>query len=494
MREALEIVLVAFVVIGAVPAVTMGLQFLLVPVHAWRNHYGAAGVALPRVAVVIPAWNEGAVIGASIERLLALDYPRESLRLYVVDDASTDDTPAVVLDWAARHPGRVIHLRREKGGQGKAHTLNHGLVHVLGEPWAQAVLIMDADVIYAPDSLRRMARHLADPQVGAVTAYIREGTRRTAYLNRFVGVEYVLAQLAARRAQNVLGAMACLAGGAQLHARANLEALGGRIDTATLAEDTVTTLLTQIDGRRVVFEPHAVVLAEEPRAIDALWKQRLRWARGNVQVTRRFRRIWFRPRWWGSGEAADGAAGDGGRHRLGSLTFGAIWFSVLLLPVFMVLASVGLVGLYLLESSLLWRAFQWLWISIGLIYLYSMLIGVQLDGPVTRRGWREVILFPGAIAMVVMLSAFFPGLFDERVPALFGLHLTATGERIWVLFTFVWISACMLGAWLCRVVDRALRRSGEGSRGDGVANWLSPCWWASWGTGRSCARSPWTPT
>ena len=41
----------------------------------------------------------------------------------------------------------------------------------------QAVLIMDADVIYEPDSLRRMTRHLADPGVGAVTAYIKEGSR-----------------------------------------------------------------------------------------------------------------------------------------------------------------------------------------------------------------------------------------------------------------------------------------------------------------------------
>ena len=49
--------------------------------------------AFPRTAVLIPAWNEGAVIGASIDRLMAAEYPPESLRVYVVDDASTDDTP-----------------------------------------------------------------------------------------------------------------------------------------------------------------------------------------------------------------------------------------------------------------------------------------------------------------------------------------------------------------------------------------------------------------
>ena len=90
-----------------------------------------------------------------------------------------------------------------------------------------------------------MTRHLAEPAVGAVTAYIKEGSRPGNYLTRFIGYEYITAQAAARRGQNVLGAIACLAGGAQLHTRVNLVARGGRIDTSSLAEDTITTFQTQ---------------------------------------------------------------------------------------------------------------------------------------------------------------------------------------------------------------------------------------------------------
>ena len=165
---------------------------------------------------------------------MRLDYPPDALRVFVVDDASTDDTPDVIKAKAAQYPGQVVHLRRDKGGEGKAHTLNHGLRTILGDDWMQALLIMDADVIYEPNSLRMMTRHLADPRVGAVTAYIKEGSRPGNYLTRFIGFEYITAQAAARRSQNVLGAVACLAGGAQLHSRDNLEAIGGRIDT-TLA-------------------------------------------------------------------------------------------------------------------------------------------------------------------------------------------------------------------------------------------------------------------
>ena len=109
----------------------------------------------------------------------------------------------------------------------------------------------------------------------------------------------------------MLGALACLAGGAQLHSRANLVALGGRIDTASLAEDTITTFETQLRGRRVVFEPHAICWAEEPGSVAALWKQRLRWARGNVQVTRRYRRLWFRPRRGRTASAGSPSASSG---------------------------------------------------------------------------------------------------------------------------------------------------------------------------------------
>ena len=193
-------------------------------------------------------------------------------------------------------PGLGHPRRREQGGQGKAHTLNAGLERILAEDFAQAVLIIDADVIFERDALRRMARHLADPAVGAVTAYIKEGSQPANWMNRFIGFEYITAQAAARRAQNVMGAMACLAGGAQLHSRASLEAIGGRIDTSSLAEDTFTTFMTQREGRDAIFEPNAIVWAEEPDDIAGLWKQRLRWARGNVQVTSRYRWVWFRPR------------------------------------------------------------------------------------------------------------------------------------------------------------------------------------------------------
>ncbi|WP_223692616.1 glycosyltransferase family 2 protein [Leifsonia poae] len=444
----LTIVCVVLALTGLVPVVANFVVFLMIPFHAFINHYRDAKPYLPRVAIVVPAWNEGAVIGASIDRLLRLDYPRDALRIVVVDDASTDATPDVVREWQARYPDNVMLLRREKGGEGKAHTLNHGIREILKDDWMEALLIMDADVIYLPDSLRRMTRHLADPAVGAVSAYIREGSADRNYLTKFIGVEYVLSQPASRRAQNVLGAQACLAGGAQLHSRDNLVAIGGQIDTSSLAEDTITTFETQLHGRRVVFEPHAEVLAEEPRAIEGLWKQRLRWARGNATVTERYRKVWFR---------------RSENHHLGGVMFGLEWFSLWLLPVIMVASSVGLVGLLFLHSEFATTVFRVLWISAALAYLFVLILGSLTDPHTSRRALGHIVLFPGIANMLVMLTALFPPVTLVWLPGLFGVTLSEQALFVITLCTYVWIPLSMVVAWLARKAERT--RAGR---------WLAP--------------------
>ena len=255
------------VLLATVPVFAGLYQFLLVAGSVFQTHAEGVGAVVPRVSILIPAWNEEAVIGGTIERLIQMDYPTERLKIWVIDDGSTDGTPRIALEKAALYPGRVMHLRRPNGGQGKAHTLNYGLTELWRSDWTEAVLIMDADVIYTQTALLRMARHLADPAVGAVTAYIKEGSAQPNLVQRFITFEYITATGVSRRAQNVLGFLACLSGGAQLHTRENLMAIGGQIFYDTLAEDTFTTFKTQLAGRRALFEPNAIVYAEEPDSL-----------------------------------------------------------------------------------------------------------------------------------------------------------------------------------------------------------------------------------
>jgi len=443
MRSVLEVVLVAMALSGATVLVVGCFQFFLAGFHALSRPYLTVGEVYPKVAVIIPAWNEAAVLERTIDRLMELYYPAAALRAYIVDDASTDDTPALLERKAAEYPGRIFHLRREKGGEGKAHTINHGLRTITAEPWAEAVMIIDADVIFTHTALRRMARHLADPSVGAVTSYIKEGSRPANYMNRFIGFEYITAQAAGRRAQNVLDVQACLAGGAQLIARDALEAIGGVMDTSTLAEDTFTTFNVQLAGYRVRFDGNAVVWAEEPKTITALWKQRQRWARGNAQVTRTFRRVWLR---------------RFSKGRLGGPIFAAIWFSIVFMPFFMIAATTGLVGLFFLNRDLAVNAFDSLWALTGFTYLFVTFSSILLDPETGRRCWFQGFMFPGVIN-ILLIGA---GLFGPVLAAHVGDQLAAVGlaggglaPKLILLAADIWLSASMLVAWLLKRLDES---------------------------------------
>lgn len=432
MTSALSLVPLLLVALGTVPVIVSFLQFLLVGLHASRNRYAHCRDVTPRVAFIVPAWNEGPSLAATIDALMGQSYPPQALRVYVVDDASTDETPQLLAQKALQYPGAVFHLRREQGGQGKSHTLNHGLAVVLAEPWAEAIMIMDADVQFEPLTLRRMTRHLADPGVGAVTAYIKEGSQPDNLVCRFIAFEYITAQAAARRAQNVTGALACLAGGAQLHSRENMMAIGGRIDTTSLAEDTFTTFRTQLNGRRAVFDGNAVVWAEEPGSLVALWKQRLRWARGNLQLSAAYKHLWFRP----------------GVHRgLGGPWFGLVFFSIVSMPLLMIGSSIGLIWLDATAPELARTAFSGLWITTFLVYLFVTGFSFVIDPATARRAWFEGLAYPGLITLAMMLLFGLPPQWIPLWPAPGAPESTAGTLHALRIFVYCWTSLCMLAAW-----------------------------------------------
>ena len=298
-----------------------------------------------------------------------------------------------------------------------------------------------------------MALHLADPGVGAVTGYIKEGSRPANYMNRFVAYEYVNAQAGARRAQNVLGAHACLAGGAQLRARATASRRSAGRSTPRRSRRTRSRRSTSSSrGKRVVFEPHAIVWAEEPRDIAGLWKQRLRWGRGNVQITRRFRRVWLR-------------RARGGR--LGGVGFALIWFSVFLMPALMMqLVRRAARALLLATGSSPSRSSAALWAINVFTYLFVTFSSFSLDPATARTSWREGFAFPGLISLAIIVYALWPPLVDDHLAALLrdiGIDPAGGVRDAALLFTYVWLSASMLAAWLVKRLEAVRGRRAPGA-------------------------------
>jgi len=433
-------VILALAVLSAagISLICAGFVFLAA-VEAVRSHHRKARPYFPRTVVIVPAHNEALVLERTIDAMVSQRFPVDALKVLVVDDASTDSTGELVARMMVRHPGRIEYERRLRGGEGKAAVLNTGLDRVLRADWAQAVLIIDADVIFEPDAVGKMTRHLADPEVGAVGGYVREGSSPGNSLSRFIGFEYVLAQALARRAANVMGVFGCVPGGAQLHSRENLERLGGRIDDSTKAEDTVTTFLTQLHGRKVVFEGRAVCWAEEPERMEGLWKQRLRWARGNLQVISKFRSLWFRR-----------------TTPVGRWSFGEIWFAVALQPAFMLLNSLALSILWLTDFGLAGELLRTFWIVNALCWVVLAAFGLLADRTTARKSWLQCFTFPGMVSLAIIVYTLLPRLFVrglDDVLAPVGASVPGSFPHWFVLFAALWTSACMAVAAAARKLD-----------------------------------------
>ncbi|WP_165481221.1 glycosyltransferase family 2 protein [Legionella jordanis] len=422
---------IALALTGVIPVIALFIEHNLAGLHALANHFKKCKDYCPRVAVIIPAWNEAMVLEHTIHILLQIDYPLSALRIYIIDDGSTDATADILQKKSQEYPEQVFYVRKEGGGMGKAHAVNYGLKIVLNEDWAQAVLFIDADVSFKKDVLRRLVRHLADPEVGAVTGYIKVGNRNTNYITRSIGYEYIVSQSIARRAQNVLGVVACLAGGAQLHTRENILALGGQINTTTLAEDTYTTFATQTLGKKVLYEGNAFVYAEEPKTIIDVWKQRFRWARGNIQITKAFKNVWFRK-----------------NSNLGNLLFGIIWFCVILTPIIMILSAIGLVGLFFLSKEHSAHIFFYLASLSLFVYLYTTLYAIIVDRKTSRLSWLEGILYPGIISLSILLFSINPEFVLRQLNLLFNTQSSTKFNTFILLFMETWSAFCMIWAWL----------------------------------------------
>lgn len=234
----------------------------------------AEDVDLPSVTVVVPAYNEAAVIVATVRSLLACSYP-SPVQIVVVDDGSTDSTYAVAVHAFESHP-QVSVLTQPNGG--KCTALNLGMAQARTD----IVVCIDADTQLDPEALRLLCRHFRDPLVGAVAGQPKVGNRRN-FITRVQALEYVVLNSVERQAMEGCNAITCVAGALGAYRKALIERLGGYASD-TLAEDTDMTLRILRSGARIVYEDQAIAWTESPETLRDFMKQRFRWMFGTAQV------------------------------------------------------------------------------------------------------------------------------------------------------------------------------------------------------------------
>lgn len=228
-------------------------------------------VPTPAVTVVIPCRDER---GMLLRALRSLENASRTLpEVIIVDDGSTDGT-AELAEQFGRLPMTV--LRTEPSG--KSNALNVGLAAATNE----VIVTIDADTRLEPGALDLIAHPMRDPSVGAVSGSIRveEGG---GLLRRFQSVEYAMANGVHRMAQAAIGTQICVPGAFGAFRRTALREIGGFSDR-TVAEDTDATIAIQHAGWAIHHEPAAVAHTLPPLSLTQLWRQRMRWSGGVLQV------------------------------------------------------------------------------------------------------------------------------------------------------------------------------------------------------------------
>ena len=241
----------------------------------------------PRVAVLIPAYNEEKVIERTIHGALDSDYP--NLRVIVIDDGSKDRTLEIARrTFAAEEAaGRVLILTKPNGG--KAEALNFGLEHI-GD--AEIFVGIDADTIIAPDAIARLVPHFLNPKVAAVAGNAKVGNRVNLW-TRWQALEYITSQNFERRALNTMGAVSVVPGAIGAW-RVEPVREAGAYHVDTVAEDADLTMALLRNGYRVEYEDRALAFTEAPTSANALMRQRFRWSFGILQAVFKHKKVFAR--------------------------------------------------------------------------------------------------------------------------------------------------------------------------------------------------------
>ena len=222
----------------------------------------------PRIAVIVPTYNEAGLIERKLDNLYEQDYPRDRLEIMVVDSASTDGTLEKVRVWAKRHPDVRLVPIEEPVRRGKAHALNTALKHVSSD--VEIVVVTDADSLWPQrDTLRRVASYFADPIVGAVSCLKQPEKRGSASVEESYRSYYNLLRLAESKAWST----PVFHGELAAFRKKLLEKLGG-FPTDLGADDSHTATLITLAGYRAITPEDLLCIEIVPREHYHLWRIR----------------------------------------------------------------------------------------------------------------------------------------------------------------------------------------------------------------------------
>lgn len=242
---------------------------------------------LPTCTVIVPAYNEGKQVWATLNSLAKSDYPSHKIQLLAIDDGSKDDT----WDWmlkAKKELGDQLSIYQQPENKGKRHALYRGFNLSTGE----VLVTVDSDSEVTKDTLRNLVSpFVVNEKCGAVAGNIRVlNNEKKAMLPKMLDVSFVLSFEFIRSAESSLESVLCTPGALAAYRK---KAVFGCLEewinqtfmgkASDIGEDRAMTNMILKQGYHVLFQRNAFAYTNVPEKYTGLYKMFIRWGRSNVR-------------------------------------------------------------------------------------------------------------------------------------------------------------------------------------------------------------------
>ena len=234
---------------------------------------------LPKVTVIIPAFNEEKSIARTIESIKASNYPKNKFEIIVVDDGSKDKT----LEIAKKYKSKLVKVYTKKNG-GKGTALNLAIEKCTGD----IIFSMDADTFVAPHSVKEMVRYFKTPDVMSVTPSMLIHKPKGA-LQRIQQAEYLFG-LFIRKAFSSVNAIHVTPGAFSAYRKSFFDKYGA-YDEDNITEDLEMSLRIQHKGYAIQYSAESPAYTIAPNKFKPLMIQRRRWYTGLMKNTWKYKGI-----------------------------------------------------------------------------------------------------------------------------------------------------------------------------------------------------------
>lgn len=237
--------------------------------HSKSSKHGSEQELQP-ITLLVPAYNESAVILAKLKNIDTLEYPPGMLRVIVASDGSDDGTQEIVRSYQSNRPIELLDFQERRG---KASIVNDALSQC-NDPW---VCLCDANVMFRPDALVRLATRLQSPRVGAVTGDVRLASDESDF-GRGESLYYDV-ERAIQKGESFIGSVMGVDGGMYLMRRE----LFKPVAKDTILDDFTISMTVIRQGYCIRYEPTAIANENGTPSSEIEFGRRKRVARGAIQ-------------------------------------------------------------------------------------------------------------------------------------------------------------------------------------------------------------------